>query len=476
MKILVVILFCITLNPLTTFGQWTWTTSGSNMFNSNPGDIGIGTNTPGTRLHIRKNKTVSELSSNPMNDLVSITLNAPDGFVPANTIQRLTFKFQDWGTNEASYGAIGVVKEADLGGVYGGGKLNFYTYGPARGANEPSPGLINTFSIDRFGNTSVMATMHYMNIPASNTILKLRFHTPHMHVPYGTENRISFATKGYNNNEEEISVISSRVGDAEPGIGSYGGGEILFYTKDSSPGGGLPGAGLLERMRVDNKGRVRINGNVGIGVAIPQAKLDLAGSANISDGLDVQGAVNMSGGRLSQFGDIPNNNSAAFSNSSATGYGFYSQGGGAGRYAFHFLNQAGATVLYGDGAGNVGIGTTTPRSFKLAVNGKIWTQEVNVAMDNPGPDYVFEKDYNLVPLSELETYITQNKHLPEVPSAREMAADGLNLKEMNLLLLKKVEELTLHLIEINKSKHELSEQVNTLQIEMKELKTLIDKK
>jgi hypothetical protein len=97
--------------------------------------------------------------------------------------------------------------------------------------------------------------------------------------------------------------------------------------------------------------------------------------------------------------------------------------------------------------GNVAIGAYDPGSFKLAVNGKIWTQEVNVAMDNPGPDYVFEKDYNLLPLSELETYINKNKHLPEVPSAKEMEAEGLNLKEMNLILLKKVEELTLHLIE-----------------------------
>jgi hypothetical protein len=112
--------------------------------------------------------------------------------------------------------------------------------------------------------------------------------------------------------------------------------------------------------------------------------------------------------------------------------------------------------------GNVGIGTPNPGSFKLAVNGKIWSQEVNVAMTNPGPDYVFEKDYNLLPLSELETYISQNKHLPEVPSAKEMEAEGLNLKEMNLILLKKVEELTLHLIAKDK-------QVEHLQIQNKKI-------
>jgi hypothetical protein len=73
----------------------------------------------------------------------------------------------------------------------------------------------------------------------------------------------------------------------------------------------------------------------------------------------------------------------------------------------------------------------------------------------PWPDYVFEKDYNLLPLSELETYINQNKHLPEVPSAKEMEAEGLNLKEMNLMLLKKVEELTLHILNQEKRIKEL---------------------
>jgi hypothetical protein len=101
-------------------------------------------------------------------------------------------------------------------------------------------------------------------------------------------------------------------------------------------------------------------------------------------------------------------------------------------------------------SGNVGIGTTTP-DHKLTVDGGVKCEEVKVEIfEGTGPDYVFEKNYNLLPLSELESYINQNKHLPEVPSAKEMEAEGLNLKEMNLILLKKVEELTLHLIEMKK--------------------------
>jgi hypothetical protein len=106
-------------------------------------------------------------------------------------------------------------------------------------------------------------------------------------------------------------------------------------------------------------------------------------------------------------------------------------------------------LVFTRGSGVV-IGNSGTTNKFLKVYGTAYAREVNVALSIPGPDYVFEKDYELLSLTELETYINQNKHLPEVPSAKEMEKDGLNLKEMNLILLKKVEELTLHLIEQKK--------------------------
>lgn len=134
------------------------------------------------------------------------------------------------------------------------------------------------------------------------------------------------------------------------------------------------------------------------------------------------------------------------------------------------INDIGNDVIFNIGGGHVGIGTTSPDA-PLTVKGAIHTNEVRVDVNPPlqGPDYVFEKNYNLLPLSELESYINENKHLPEVPSAKEMEKDGLNLKEMNLILLKKVEELTLHLIEANK-KAEIQQQ------EIRELQKAIPKK
>ncbi len=112
--------------------------------------------------------------------------------------------------------------------------------------------------------------------------------------------------------------------------------------------------------------------------------------------------------------------------------------------------------------GNVGIGTTSLScsscsGYKLFVKDGIRTEKVKVeiAAENGWADYVFAKDYKLMPLKEVENYINNNGHLPEVPSTEEAIQNGIELKEMNILLLKKVEELTLHLIEQDKRIEEL---------------------
>jgi len=98
--------------------------------------------------------------------------------------------------------------------------------------------------------------------------------------------------------------------------------------------------------------------------------------------------------------------------------------------------------------GNVGIGTTNPTS-KLTVAGNINSREVKVTVD-AGADFVFENNYNLPSLHVVDRFIKENKHLPEIASADEMKKDGINLSEMNIKLLQKIEELTLYIIQQEK--------------------------
>ncbi|HEX2921877.1 MAG TPA: hypothetical protein VHO50_12010 [Bacteroidales bacterium] len=98
--------------------------------------------------------------------------------------------------------------------------------------------------------------------------------------------------------------------------------------------------------------------------------------------------------------------------------------------------------------GSVGIGNNNPGSYKLNVSGKIRADEIVV--NTSGADFVFDPDYNLPDLAEVERYIEENKHLPDVAPASEMQADGMNVSEMQTKMLQKIEELTLYVIELKK--------------------------
>ncbi len=101
--------------------------------------------------------------------------------------------------------------------------------------------------------------------------------------------------------------------------------------------------------------------------------------------------------------------------------------------------------------GGVGIGTSTiPSGYKLAVEGKVIVESMEVQLAGSWPDYVFDDNYQLRSLYELEVFINENNHLPDVPSAEEMENGTIDLGEMNTTLLQKVEELTLYVIQLQK--------------------------
>lgn len=107
----------------------------------------------------------------------------------------------------------------------------------------------------------------------------------------------------------------------------------------------------------------------------------------------------------------------------------------------------------------VGIGTLNAGTSKLAVEGTISARRVKVTQASPWPDYVFHPGYSPMSLEETEAFVRAHQHLPEIPSAAEVAANGVDLGEMNRQLLKKLEEMTLHMIEMKKQIKALEERL-----------------
>jgi hypothetical protein len=124
--------------------------------------------------------------------------------------------------------------------------------------------------------------------------------------------------------------------------------------------------------------------------------------------------------------------------------------------------NAGDILFNNTGAFGVGMGTTSiPSGVKMAVNGKINCKEVEVTLTG-WSDFVFAEDYNLRTLEEVEAYINENNHLPDVPSEKEVLENGVNIGEMNSTLLRKIEELTLYMIELKKENEQMKAQIEVL--------------
>lgn len=190
-------------------------------------------------------------------------------------------------------------------------------------------------------------------------------------------------------------------------------------------------------------------GKIGIGISSPEASL--AFSNTIGNKIDFYHTPDFDGDRYG----ISINSSELRIHSGALG-----QASGGIIFGKHSTTTFTEHVRFTNN-GNVGIGTDNPDS-KLVVNGKIRSEEVKVEIIN-GPDYVFKPDYQLRTLQETKEYITENNHLPEIPSAKEMEANGIDLGDMNMRLLKKIEELTLYQIELLEKVEELQAKVEKLE-------------
>jgi len=243
-------------------------------------------------------------------------------------------------------------------------------------------------------------------------------------------------------------------------------------------------------------------GNVGIGIASPSYKLELSANSSgeptslkldggATNGMQIRMGDNYSGtiGTAYSYG-------ATFvaSNAYQTTFGTNSWSKGSSSYgstmAFFGISSSTSSpafqVLYSPagtatgafasfftsnlltilGNGNVGIGTANP-TYPLAVNGTIEAKAVIV--QTGWSDYVFDRDYRLASLPEVESYIKAEHHLPGLPSAKQVAKDGVSLGDMQSKLLAQIEQLTLHQIEQEKR---LDEQETAMRAQSGEIAAL----
>ncbi len=238
------------------------------------------------------------------------------------------------------------------------------------------------------------------------------------------------------------------------------GGNMDFLISDNSAGANNNVNWGAPKMTINR------NGNVGIGLLSPGARLSLRTSTS-QQGLIISNCDNV--GSQSHFG-LTTADQSKLGLAAESFLNMYNDG----KWNFNSANTSGTTLpisfntdgnsrLYIRPDGNVGIGTPSPDAT-LTVKGQIHAQEVKVDLNGAiAPDYVFNKDYQLTSLDSIKNYIDQNKHLPEVPSAKEMEKNGVQLGEMNMLLLKKIEELTLYVIELKREVSELKGNQNTKQ-------------
>ncbi|WP_320053212.1 hypothetical protein [uncultured Acetobacteroides sp.] len=224
--------------------------------------------------------------------------------------------------------------------------------------------------------------------------------------------------------------------------------------------------------------------SVGIGTTSPSDKLQI-GDFNNTDNLKINlpGVYNFEQVKLGQYGN--GNCGLEFVNhsgaSSSYGIRFLSscdndQFGNPGMYGLQIqtANPSGTyqglsytTRLALSINGNIGIGTNSP-TYKLDVIGTIRAREIKVDLN--GADFVFEKDYKLMPLNELENFIKEQKHLPEIAPAKDMKENGTDLGNLNSKLLQKIEELTLYTLEQNNAIKELKQAMKLQSEEIEKLK------
>lgn len=234
--------------------------------------------------------------------------------------------------------------------------------------------------------------------------------------------------------------------------GTQGAGKVLTSDANGVASWQTAGAGGSSQWTTAGSDIHYTTGNVGVGTSTPDAKLHVAGAVKIVDGTQAAGKV---------------------LTSDANGVASWQAAGISTQWT-----TSGTNIYYGTGKVLIGnpnlVGFKgTPGTYQLYVQGGILTEKVKVAVatTNDWADYVFANGYKLRSLKEVEKFVQQNKHLPNVPSAQEVVNEGIDMAKMDAKLLEKIEELTLYLIELDKKNADQEKKIAELSKTIKALQT-----
>lgn len=262
-------------------------------------------------------------------------------------------------------------------------------------------------------------------------------------------------------------------GESGGGVGRMGFGVASGQFRMYLPGSDNRFSFLSNEAGTNELMTVLGTGNVGIGTATPAEKLDVSGNVKATGLILPTGAA--AGKVLTS--DANGNATWQTATGSSAGWAFggnpvaaLTSIGTSSNYDLPIVTNNTERMRIGAN-GNIGIGTVNINdlSYKLFVEGNIRTRKIRVDHDS-WPDYVFDYNYQLTPLKEVEQYIQQQKHLPEVPSAAEVKKEGVDLGNNQAILLKKVEELTLYIIQQQKQLETQQKRIEMLEKKVAEKK------
>jgi hypothetical protein len=425
-------------NQIGTGGASPWTISGSNIYSSNTGNVGIGTATGlAEKLSVRGNLFVTHVNGNDLvngGNRASLNLHGsgsgtgvvnflePDTTVGASIVYGAALN-QLFIRNGANTNQLVLRSSGDIGVGTSNPTERLDVLGNIRSRDSITADDDIIAGDDVIATGTVQGNNLYVTGPSTlegNVLLVGNINS----TGTGSFNGNVITNAGMTINDA-AGTLSFRTSGDDKGFVQLSDDNLRLGTYGTNTNGKFViRTGGNDWVHVDG------SGNVGLGIASPLSKIHIAAGADA--GLSSHGYL-MLGPVTGSNLIFDNNEIIARTN-----------------------GQTGSLILQNDG-GSVRIGNVAvPGGYKFAINGKMICEEVKVKLASTGwPDYVFADNYQLKSLQEIEKFIIQNKHLPNIPSAAEVEKNGIEIGDMQKRMMEKIEELTLYVIELEKKINEL---------------------